>query len=122
MKQAHPGYTAAQIKSALVNTATAGLVMDTATGTTAKATAVGAGKLDAGSAVASNVTVAPQVLSIGQLGTSLPGAIPLAVTNNGSASVTLALSVVRRDIDGNNTMSISPSSLTSDPGRARPRM
>jgi minor extracellular serine protease Vpr len=119
VKQAHPGYTAAQIKSALVNTATAGVVQDTATGTTAKATAVGAGKLDAGSAVASNVTVAPQVLSIGQLGTNLPGAIPISVTNTGSASVTLALSVARRDIDGNNTMSISPTSLTLSPGQSQ---
>jgi uncharacterized protein (TIGR03437 family) len=117
VKQAHPGYTAAQIKSALVNTATAGIVMDTATGTTARATAVGAGKLDAASAVASNVTVSPQVVSIGLLGTSLPGAIPISITNNGSASVSLSLSVVRRDNDGNNTMSISPATLTLNPGQ-----
>jgi minor extracellular serine protease Vpr len=119
VKQAHPDYTAAQIKSALVNTAKDGVVIDTAMSATARATAVGAGKLDAASAVATNVTVSPQVLSLGLLGTTLPGAIPISVTNNGSAGVTLALNVVRRDNDGNNTMSISPASLTLNAGQSQ---
>ena len=119
VKQAHPGYTAAQIKSALVNTATAGVIVDPAISATARATAVGAGKLDAASAVASNITVSPQVISIGQLGTTLPGAIAISVTNNGSASVTLSLAVVRRDNDANNSMSISPSSLTLTAGQSQ---
>lgn len=118
VKQAHPGYTAAQIKSAVVNTATAGVVKDSATGALARTTALGAGKLDALGAVTTNITVSPQVVSFGQL-TGLAAAVPISVTNNGSSNATLSLSVVRRDNDGNSSLSVSPASLTLSPGQTQ---
>jgi len=118
VKQAHPSYNVGQIKSALVNTATAGVVTDAVAGGLARVTAVGAGKLDAGSAVATSVTVSPQVVSFGQL-TGLAGAVPISLTNNGTSPVTLSLSVARRDNDGNATVSISPSSITINAGQSQ---
>ncbi len=118
VKQAHPGYTAAQIKSALVNTATANVVMDPATGTLARTTAVGAGKLDANAAVTSNVTANPQVISFGQL-SALAKAVPVTLTNTSASSQNLTLSVARRDNDGNATVTVSPSSLTLAAGQSQ---
>lgn len=119
VKQAHPGYTALQIKSALVNTATTGVVMDTSTGGVARTTAVGAGKLDAASAVTSNVTASPQVVSFGQIAGKFPASVPITVTNTSSTSQTLSVSIAARDHDGNATVNVSPSSLTLGPGQSQ---
>ncbi len=119
VKQAHPGYTALQIKSALVNTATTGVVLDSSTGAAARTTAVGGGKLDAFSAVTSNVTANPQVISFGQIAGKFPAAVPITVTNTGSASQTLSLAIAPRDHDGNATVTVSPSTLTLSAGQSQ---
>ncbi len=119
VKQAHPGYTVAQIKSALVNTATAGVVKDPDSGALARTTAVGAGKLDAASAVASNVTASPAVASFGQIAGKFPAAIAITVTNTGSASQTLSVAVAPRDRDGNASLTVSPASLSLAPGQSQ---
>jgi minor extracellular serine protease Vpr len=95
VKQAHPDYTVAQIKSALVNFS----AQDTTTddlGDSVTPQWLGAGRLDAGAAANATVAVAPTTLSFGylQTNTSLPITKPLAVTNQGPATVTLAVSVL----------------------------
>ena len=93
VKQRHPGYTAAQIKSALVNTASQDVISDVS-GNPVTVLSVGAGKLDAGAAVNSNVTCSPATLSFGALTAgSLPKTTQLAVSNNGGATVNLTLNV-----------------------------
>ena len=98
VKQRHPNYTAAQIRSALINTAT----QDVQTDDSSPASGLqfdnipvdvqwlGAGKLDAGAALSANVAVSPTTLSFGLL-SALPITKPLQFTNTGSSSVNLSL-------------------------------
>ncbi len=88
--QSHPGWTAAQVKSALVNSTTQDVTQDDS-GDAVTAQSVGAGKLDAGAAVAATVTSNPATISFGAI-TGLPASRQIVLTNNGSASVALAIS------------------------------
>jgi len=94
VKQAHPGWTATQIKSALVNSA----AQDTATDTFGDAVdveSIGAGRLDAGAAVKATVTAEPATVSFGFLKTGvLPLSKTITITNKGTAPVTLTVAVV----------------------------
>ncbi len=94
VKQAHPDFTATQIKSALVNSA----AQDTATdsyGDGVDVESIGAGRLDAGAAVKTTVTAEPSTVSFGFLKTgALPVSRAITITNKSTASVTLALAVV----------------------------
>jgi uncharacterized protein (TIGR03437 family) len=95
--QAQPKWTAAQIKSALVNSAAQTVTADDL-GDVADVETIGAGLLDANAALTAavaGVTAAPSTLSFGYLatGTTLPKTIPVTVANNGSASVTLTVGV-----------------------------
>ena len=106
VKQAHPNYTAAQIKSAIVNTAAQDVTTDTF-GSAVDVEWLGAGRLDAGLASATNVTLqvndvpavtsppATTTLNFGILktGSTLPITKQIVVTNSGSAAVTLAIAV-----------------------------
>ena len=78
VKQKHPGYTPAQLKSAVVNSAVGNLGTDVLSS--------GAGKLDAGAALRSDLTVEPPVLSIGSLASAT-----LTVTNHGTAPASLTV-------------------------------
>ncbi|PYT23664.1 MAG: hypothetical protein DMG57_31305, partial [Acidobacteria bacterium] len=80
VQQAFPNFTPAQIKSALVNTASADVIDR---GAAAGITAVGAGKLDAGAAVTTPATIEPATISFGALDTAtkFPLSLPLKVTN-----------------------------------------
>jgi uncharacterized protein (TIGR03437 family) len=113
VKQAHPGYTPAQVKSALVNTASTNIVDDAGP---ARVRSAGAGKLNAQAAVGATVTVSPATLSFGAIGATLPAAT-ISVTNSGTAPVTLNLAVAQRDPDSKASLSI-PSTLTVNPGIA----
>ena len=64
VKQKHPGYTPAQLKSAVVNTATQD-VTEARRG--ARVNAVGAGKLNAGDAVNAAATLEPATISFGEI-------------------------------------------------------
>jgi minor extracellular serine protease Vpr len=92
VKQAHPSFTAAQIRSALINTASQDTNVDDQ-GYARTQTSFGAGRLDAGAAVSALVTVNPSSISFGSLAGSLPAATPVTVTNGGSGSVTLTINV-----------------------------
>src|SRR5262249_40400683 len=73
VKQINPGFRPAQIKSALVNTATQDVTDNSGT---ARVTAVGAGKLNVAAAVATGATVSPATLSFGGI-TTLPANLTL---------------------------------------------
>jgi len=114
VKQAHPQFTAAQIKSALVNTASQDVSVDE-TGNPAGVPSLGGGKLDAGAAVASPITVNPPTLSFG-LVTATPITTPLQVTNTGSSSVNLALAVVEAASATSTRVTLDAASITLAPG------
>jgi uncharacterized protein (TIGR03437 family) len=93
VKQAHPTWTPAQIKSALVNTTNQGITTDDS-GDLIDVQWIGAGKLDAGAAVATTVVASPVSLSWGVLAAA-PSNVSKALTisNLGTASVTLTVAV-----------------------------
>lgn len=114
VKQAHPGYTPAQIKSALVNTA-AQVVTQDEMGNSVGVLQLGAGLLDVGAAVQSTITVTPSSLSLG-----VPATFPVSqsfqVTNTGSGSTNLSLVVTPAvSVNGVN-VSVDHQSLTLAPG------
>ncbi len=90
VKQAHPSYTAAQIRSALINTAAQDMNLDDQ-GYTRNITSFGAGRLDAGAAVSATVMANPVSISFGALSGALPAATPVTITNAGASSVTLTI-------------------------------
>jgi uncharacterized protein (TIGR03437 family) len=124
VKQAHPGYTATQIKSALVNAA----AQDTTTdefGDLVDVQWIGAGRLDAGAAVNASVTAEPSAISFGYLKSSASGlppsaaALPISktvsITNKGSSSVTLAVSVACCSINGAANTAVSGVTVATNP-------
>jgi uncharacterized protein (TIGR03437 family) len=111
VKQNHPGYTAAQIKSALVNTATQDVKTDDSGGALSILQS-GAGKLAADLAIKTNVTVVPSTVSFGALAaTSLPLKKALTVTNTGSAALNLTLAVVSTASNAAATLALDSSQL-----------
>jgi uncharacterized protein (TIGR03437 family) len=110
VKQAHPNYTVAQIKSALVNTAAQDVTTDDGAWGSLSPVDVrwlGAGRLDAGLAANANVTLqvidvpapakppATTTLNFGILtsASKLPITKQVQITNSSTASVTLAVAV-----------------------------
>lgn len=120
VKQAHPSWSPAQIKSAIVNTADPRVddVDDTNTFVRARVTAVGAGKLDALEALRTNVTAVPATVSFGAVGAQLPSRA-LTFRNGGTSSVTLRLTVQPRDNDANARVTLSASTLTLSAGQSQ---
>jgi minor extracellular serine protease Vpr len=94
VKQKNSGWTPAQIKSALVNTATQAIQDYDQNGNRIDASVldIGAGKLNAADAVRTNVTVEPATLSFGVF-TSTPPAQTLKIRNSSGSSVSLTLQV-----------------------------
>ncbi|MGD0296137.1 MAG: S8 family serine peptidase [Bryobacteraceae bacterium] len=114
VKQAHPQFTAMQIKSALVDTAAQDVSVDEA-GNPSSVPSLGGGKLDAGAAVASFITVDPPTISYG-LVTATPISQPLQITNTGSSSVNLALVVTAASSAASTRVTIDQTSITLAPG------
>ncbi|MDR3700146.1 MAG: S8 family serine peptidase [Candidatus Sulfopaludibacter sp.] len=116
LKQAHPNYTPAQIKSALVNAA----AQDTTTddlGNSVDVESIGAGRLDAGAAIGATVTAVPATLSFGIL--KAGGALPsktITLTNTGSSSVTLSAAVSANIAATGTSVSTTPQNITIQPG------
>ncbi len=111
VKQAHPGYSPAQLKSAVVNTASTNIQDDAGL---ARVRSAGAGKLNVQSAVSSQISVNPPSLAFA-VGAALPSA-SLTVVNAGTASQTLSLSVAQRDADAHTKVTV-PSSVTVPAGQ-----
>jgi uncharacterized protein (TIGR03437 family) len=103
------------VKSALVNTAT----QDVTTADSGDSVGVqwlGAGKLDAGSAVSATVTSSPATVSFGVLTSgSLAKTQQLRITNRGSSPVTLTLAVAPTQGSGSN-LRLDKQSLALAPG------
>jgi minor extracellular serine protease Vpr len=92
VKQNHPNFTGAQIKSALVNTAGQEVTTEDLSGASVGVQWLGAGKLDAGAAVNASVTASPATISFGVLNSgSLPATRQIEITNSGPGAVTLAI-------------------------------
>jgi len=93
MKQAHPSLNGQQIKSLLVNNASAqSVTAEDYYGLPVDAEWMGAGLLNAGTAIAANVTAVPSSVSFGIV-SSAPSPVAITLTNIGSGSATLAASV-----------------------------
>jgi uncharacterized protein (TIGR03437 family) len=117
VKQKHPGFGPLDIKSAIVNTANQQVTDESGT---ARVTAMGGGLLDAGAALSTTVTVNPATISFGILKSSsaLPASQRLQITNGGSSTLTLALSVSQRDSDTKAHVALDKTSLTLTPGQS----
>ncbi len=115
VKQQHPGFTVAQLKSAVVNTAADEVNDDRGR---ARVTAVGAGKLNVEAAAQVGATVEPATLSIGLIGPgSLPESLALNVTNTSGSAASFNVAVAQRDSDARAQLTVSPSSLQLDAGQ-----
>jgi minor extracellular serine protease Vpr len=110
VKQAHPNFTAPQIKSALVNTATQD-VTSNEEGDVVGVRELGAGKLDAGAAMQTTVTANPATISFG-LANSLPVTKQVQFTNSGASSVSLSLSVAAYAAASSANVTIDKTSLS----------
>ena len=125
VKQAHPKYTVAQIKSALVNTAAQDVTTDDF-GSTVDVEWLGAGRLDAGLAANANVTLqvidspapanppATTTLNFGILKstTTLPVTKQIQIANSGAASVTLAVAVATGTAASGATITTDKTTVT----------
>jgi len=115
-KQAHPGFTPAQLKSAVANTPTVGLLDN---GAVARVVAIGGGKLDVRGAVATTITAEPALVSFGLItGSPVSVARTIRITNAGSAAVSLQFAVAQSDLDSRARVALSSSSLNLNPGQS----
>ena len=115
VKQRHPNFNPAQIKSALVNTALQSVSTDDS-GNPVNITATGGGLLDAGAAVNSAVTVAPSSLTFGVLTTgSLPATKQLQIVNTGSSTLSLSIAVAAATQAAGTTLALDKQSLSLAP-------
>ncbi len=114
VKQSHPRYTPAQLKSAVVNTASTNLQDEFGL---ARVNSAGAGKLNAQAAAGAQVAVSPSSISFGAISASL--STSLSLTNAGSSPAALTISVVQRDPDSHARVT-APSSITVPAGQTAP--
>jgi minor extracellular serine protease Vpr len=115
VKQKNGGFTPAQLKSAVVNTASQSDIVD-ATGNAARVTAVGAGKLKADDALNIGATLDPATLSFGAV-TSTTVSTNLTLKVTAVASGTFNFTVQQRDADSHAAVTVSPASLTLTAGQ-----
>jgi uncharacterized protein (TIGR03437 family) len=111
VKQNHPTFSAAQIRSALINTASQDVTRDDQ-GSTVDTRQTGAGKLDAGAAAGAALTASPTAIAFGLLTAgSLPKSQQVQITNTGSSAVTLAIGQAPTGV-----LTLDKPSLTLAPG------
>ncbi len=114
VKQHKPDLSAAQIKSALVNTADPDVRDDEQA---ASVNAMGAGKLDVSAALETEVTAEPATLSFGVLGAAWRGSSrTLTLKNIGAARRSLRLSVIPRQRGAQPQPVLTATAVTLDPG------
>jgi minor extracellular serine protease Vpr len=117
VKQLHPTFTPAQVRSALVNSTTHDVSMEELNGNALDVRSLGAGKLDAGAAAAATVTANPSSISFGALtSAALPATQTIDVANTGSAAVTLAAAVVAEKASSTAQLTLDPQTLALAPG------
>jgi uncharacterized protein (TIGR03437 family) len=110
VKQTNPALTPAQLKSAVVNTASSGVTEPS--GATARVNSVGAGLLNAGNAVGVAATLNPPTLAFGAIATgTLPLHQTVTLSNVSKASATFSLQVAPTN-SASASVTVSPSSVT----------
>lgn len=115
VKQRNPRLTAAQLKSTVVNTANPQVTdYDGTRLITAGVMDVGAGKLDAASAVRTNVTIEPAVLSFGVIGTGTLPSRGLRICSHSGGNIALRTSVLRPSGSSNASL-VVPQTITATP-------
>jgi uncharacterized protein (TIGR03437 family) len=116
VKQQHPGFTPAQVKSALVNSA-AGTIVSDDFGNPVDVEWLGNGKLDVGAAVNATVVAVPATISFGSVANqTVPNATQqVQVTNFGSSPVTLSLVIAPNTTGSGLTPTLNKTSLTLQP-------
>ena len=115
VKQGHPGFSASDVKSALVNTASQDVTTDDS-GNAVTVQSLGAGKLDAGAALNAAVTVRPVSISFGALAAgSLPASRQLQIVNNSAGTVTLSVAVAPSNQSSPATLALDRQSLSLAP-------
>ncbi|HLN02209.1 MAG TPA: S8 family serine peptidase [Bryobacteraceae bacterium] len=117
VKQVHPNYTPAQMKSAVVNTAVGNVLTEDGS-TPAFLISQGAGLLDVAAAISTTVAVAPTNVSFGYLTSFPPANVPLQITNTGSSSVNLTLAVAPLTSDANAKVNLSSTSVSLSAGQS----
>ncbi|MCU1336941.1 MAG: peptidase and in, kexin, sedolisin [Bryobacterales bacterium] len=119
VKQRHPGFTAAQVRSAVVNSASSDVTHDDS-GTSVDVRWLGAGKLSAGGAVAASVTAEPATISFGSIqpSTMLPLTRTFIIKNSGTANVSLALAATAAGSNGAASVIVTPPSVSLAAGGA----
>jgi minor extracellular serine protease Vpr len=109
VKQKNPGFTPAQLKSAVVTTATQDVNDEAGV---ARVNSAGAGKLNAADAVNVAATLDPPTIAFGAIAA---GALPInrvvRITNVGSSSATFTFSVQPRDTSS-ASVTVAPASVT----------
>jgi len=116
LRQLRPDFSAGQVKSALVNTASSEVATDD-TGSRVDVRSVGAGKINAEAALKAAVTVSPTTLSFGELKAgSLPVSRQLQITNVSSAAISLTISVTAAVASLGANLSLSNSQISLLPG------
>ncbi|HLK69238.1 MAG TPA: S8 family serine peptidase [Bryobacteraceae bacterium] len=116
VKQKYPGMTPAQLKSAVVNTATANVADEG--GSPARVNSVGAGKLSAVDAVNVAATLDPATIEFGTIAAAaLPISRTLNITNVSGSPQTFSFAVQARD-SSSASLQITPTTLTLQPGQA----
>lgn len=119
VKQRNPPFTPAQVKSALVNTASSN-VTDPITGASpARLAAVGMGKLSAGDAVNAVVTASPATVAFGVVNSGNAPSPAVTLANTSNRSLTLSISVVQRDPDSNAKVTVNPASINLAPNQSQ---
>ena len=118
--QANANFNPAEIKSALVNTASSGAITDNSGSGEPLVTAVGAGNLNAAAAISPGATVAPATLSFGVVGPGSPAsAQTLYITNVSGTAATFKISFTPdvTDPDSTDQLIASPASLQIGAGQ-----
>ncbi len=117
--QAHSNFKPAQVKSAIVNTASADVQDIDGAGrpVTARVAAVGAGKLDVSAAVRTQITSNVATISFGEIKPGFSGAShSFKLTNSGTNQEQLSVRVTQRDTDPGGTVSVDAAPFTLAPG------
>jgi minor extracellular serine protease Vpr len=120
LKQRNPQMTPGQLKSAVVNTANPEVTDYDGNGQPyrARVVGVGAGLLDAETALRTNITVQPAAISFG---VPIRNAYPvrdLRFTNLGTSAVQLRLEIQQRDADARARLNLSATTLSLGPGES----
>jgi subtilisin family serine protease len=120
VKQRNPGFTPLQLKSAVVNTSDREVIVP---GSVTDVLATGAGKLHAGAAVGTTLTVEPSTVSFGVIAeNSLPDTQQFVLSNRSTIARNVQLAVQPRNMPGQTQLSLSENHLLLHPvrrGRSR---